>query len=105
MQRIAWNADGERLIVPRLARLAWATELGRLDVAPGARSPWRLAAYTLASCGDAIGSESDQDPGPPVILASAMLSLLFRISIVNPGIVSRPMPMGSPVSGSGWIFP
>ena len=55
--------------------------------------------------GDVIGTNADQDFGLPVILASAMLSLLFRMSIVNPGMVSRPMPIGSPVSGSDWIFP
>ena len=35
MQRVFWNADGELLIVPQLGRLALATELGRLEVAPG----------------------------------------------------------------------
>ncbi len=35
MQRVFWNADGELLIVPEHGRLAIATELGRLDVAPG----------------------------------------------------------------------
>ena len=35
MQRVFWNADGELLIVPQQGRLALATELGRLLVAPG----------------------------------------------------------------------
>ncbi len=35
MQRVFWNADGELLIVPQQGRLALATELGRLAVAPG----------------------------------------------------------------------
>ena len=35
MQRVFWNADGELLIVPQQGRLALATEMGRLDVAPG----------------------------------------------------------------------
>ena len=35
MRRIFWNADGELLIVPEQGRLRLATELGRLDVAPG----------------------------------------------------------------------
>ena len=35
MERIFWNADGEMLIVPEQGRLRIATELGRLDVAPG----------------------------------------------------------------------
>ena len=36
MERIFWNADGEMLIVPQQGRLRLATELGVLDVAPGA---------------------------------------------------------------------
>ncbi|MGA3402182.1 MAG: homogentisate 1,2-dioxygenase [Acetobacteraceae bacterium] len=35
MRRVFWNADGELLIVPQQGRLALATELGRLQVAPG----------------------------------------------------------------------
>ncbi|MCW3476530.1 homogentisate 1,2-dioxygenase [Limobrevibacterium gyesilva] len=35
MQRIFWNADAEMLIVPQLGRLLVATEMGRLQVAPG----------------------------------------------------------------------
>lgn len=35
MRRVFWNADGELLIVPQHGRLALATELGRLSVAPG----------------------------------------------------------------------
>ena len=35
MQRVFFDADGELLIVPQHGRLALATELGRLDVAPG----------------------------------------------------------------------
>ena len=35
MNRLFWNADGEMLIVPQLGRLAIATELGLLEVAPG----------------------------------------------------------------------
>lgn len=35
MARVFWNADGEMLIVPQDGRLAIATELGLLDVAPG----------------------------------------------------------------------
>lgn len=35
MTRVFWNADGEFLIVPQLGRLSIATELGRLQVAPG----------------------------------------------------------------------
>ena len=35
MRRIFWNADGEMLIVPEHGRLRIATELGRLDLAPG----------------------------------------------------------------------
>ncbi|MGH7044548.1 MAG: homogentisate 1,2-dioxygenase, partial [Acetobacteraceae bacterium] len=35
MRRVIWNADGELLIVPQQGRLALATELGRLGVAPG----------------------------------------------------------------------
>ena len=35
MERVFWNADGELLIVPQQGRLAIATELGRLEVAPG----------------------------------------------------------------------
>jgi homogentisate 1,2-dioxygenase len=35
MRRVFWNADGELLIVPQQGRLALATELGRLAVAPG----------------------------------------------------------------------
>ena len=35
MRRIFWSADGELLIVPQQGRLHLATELGRLEVAPG----------------------------------------------------------------------
>ncbi|MDE2581981.1 MAG: homogentisate 1,2-dioxygenase [Rhodospirillales bacterium] len=35
MRRVFWNADGELLVVPQEGRLAFATELGRLAVAPG----------------------------------------------------------------------
>ena len=35
MRRVFWNADGEFLIVPQQGRLALATELGRITVAPG----------------------------------------------------------------------
>ena len=35
MRRVFWSADGELLIVPQQGRLAIATELGRLQVAPG----------------------------------------------------------------------
>jgi homogentisate 1,2-dioxygenase len=35
MRRVFWNADGELLIVPEHGRLLLATELGRLQVAPG----------------------------------------------------------------------
>jgi homogentisate 1,2-dioxygenase len=35
MQRVFWNADGELLIVPQQGRLRLASELGRLEVAPG----------------------------------------------------------------------
>lgn len=35
MRRVFWNADGELLIVPQLGQLAVATEMGRLEVAPG----------------------------------------------------------------------
>ena len=35
MQRIFWNADGELLIVPQHGRIALATEMGRLEAAPG----------------------------------------------------------------------
>ncbi len=35
MDRVFWNADGELLIVPQHGRLAIATELGLLDIAPG----------------------------------------------------------------------
>jgi homogentisate 1,2-dioxygenase len=35
MHRVFWNADGEMLIVPQQGRLGLATEMGRLDVAPG----------------------------------------------------------------------
>ena len=35
MQRVFWNADGELLIIPQQGRLALATELGLLVVAPG----------------------------------------------------------------------
>jgi homogentisate 1,2-dioxygenase len=35
MRRAFWNADAEQLIVPQQGRLALATELGRLTVAPG----------------------------------------------------------------------
>ncbi len=35
MRRVFWNADAEQLIVPQQGRLALATELGRLTVAPG----------------------------------------------------------------------
>jgi homogentisate 1,2-dioxygenase len=35
MRRVVWNADGEWLLVPQAGRLEIATELGRLDVAPG----------------------------------------------------------------------
>ncbi len=34
MRRVFWNADGEMLIVPQHGRLAIATEMGRLEVAP-----------------------------------------------------------------------
>ncbi len=35
MRRVFWSADGEMLIVPQQGRLSLATELGRLEVAPG----------------------------------------------------------------------
>ena len=35
MRRVFWNADGELLLVPQQGRLALATELGRIEVAPG----------------------------------------------------------------------
>ena len=35
MERVFWNADGEFLIVPQHGRLAIATELGLMDIAPG----------------------------------------------------------------------
>ncbi len=35
MRQVFWSADGEWLIVPQQGRLALATELGRLAVAPG----------------------------------------------------------------------
>ena len=35
MRRVFWNADGELLIVPQQGRIALATEMGRLEVAPG----------------------------------------------------------------------
>jgi len=35
MRRIFWTADGELLLVPQQGRLMLATELGRLEVAPG----------------------------------------------------------------------
>ena len=45
--------------------------------------------------------DADQDFAAPVILAKVMLSLFARISIVKPGMISRPRPNGSPVSRSG----
>jgi hypothetical protein len=42
--------------------------------------------------------------GPPVILAKAIRSLLSRISVVILGMLARPRPRGSPVSGSGRTF-
>ena len=35
MRRVFWNADGELLLVPQQGRLSLATELGRIEVAPG----------------------------------------------------------------------
>jgi homogentisate 1,2-dioxygenase len=35
MRRVFWNADGELLIVPQQGRIALATEMGRLEAAPG----------------------------------------------------------------------
>ena len=50
------------------------------------------------------GSSTRYDFGVPVILAKVMRSLLSRMSIVKPGMVSSPRPKGSAVSGSAWTL-
>ena len=45
------------------------------------------------------GSAGSDDAVPP----NTVRSLLSCMSLVKPGMVSRPGPPGTPVSGSGWI--
>ena len=45
------------------------------------------------------GSAGSDDAVPP----NTVRSLLSCMSLVKPGMVSRPSPPGTPVSGSGWI--
>jgi hypothetical protein len=94
-------------IAPRSVFFGTTTARSRSFRSWGVSLATEIRPYPKAgsSSADMIGPAADQDFGLRVILASAILSLLLRMSIVNPGMVSRPMPMGSPVSGSGWIFP